>query len=329
MKKHKQEHKIFKLLNLKRIKRLFVSRAFLGSLFFAFALWVYTSLNTEYKTFIEVPLKILLPKNVALETALPEKISVKVKGTGWDIFYLNFFSTSANCTVNLSDREMSEGYYQITRNDIIKGVESFTKVEPIDVLPEILEINTGLIERKKVPVMVKIKVNPRDGYIQVAGFTAYPDSVIITGNSRVVRKIEYWETEQSQFSDVFQVQSVPVALNDTLKNIITLSQNTVNVKIKVEQTAELVIYDVGIDIRGTDNLPKGHLLSLKKINITIRGGVEQLSEFNPDIISSYIEYRDIIGDSTGIIIPRVEVANNNYQIVSINPPYIFHKKIIN
>ncbi|OGU10889.1 MAG: hypothetical protein A2X61_16825 [Ignavibacteria bacterium GWB2_35_12] len=329
MKKHKQELKIVKMLNLKKIKRLLISKSFLGSLFFAFALWVYTALSSEYKTFIDVPLKILLPKNVALETALPEKISVKVKGSGWDIFYLNFFSTSANCTVNLSDKEMSEGYYQITRNDIIKGVESFSNVEPTDVLPEILEITTGLIERKKVPVRVKIKVNPRDGFIQVTGFDSYPDSIIITGNSRIVRKIDYWETTQSQFSDVFQMQSVSVALKDTLKNIITLSQNFVTVKFNVEQLAELVVNDVDIDIRGAENLPKNHLLTPNRVNVTIRGGVEQLSEFDPDLITSYIEYRDILGDSTGIIIPHVEVANNNYHIVSINPPYLFHKKIIN
>ena len=286
-------------------------------------------MNSDYKTFIDVPLKILLPKNVALETALPEKISVKVKGNGWDIFYLNFFSTSANCTVNLIDKNITEGYYQITRNDIIKGVESFSNVEVTDVLPEILEITTGLIERKKVPVRVEIKINPRDGFIQVDGFSVYPDSIIITGNSRVVSKIDFWETTQSQFSDVFQEQTVSVGLKDTLKNIITLSQNSVNVKFKVEQEAEMVIYDVGIDIRGTESLPKSHLLSSKKIDVTIRGGVEQLSEFNPDLISSYIEYRDILGDSTGIIIPHVEVANNNYHIVSINPPYLFHKKIIN
>jgi YbbR domain-containing protein len=327
--KHKKELKIIKLLNLKKIKKLLISRAFLGSLFFAFALWVYSALSSEYKTYIDVPLKILLPKNVALETALPEKISVKVKGKGWDIFYLNFFSATANCSVNLSDKEMSEGYYLITRNDIIKGVESFSNVEAIDVMPENLEITTGLIERKKVPVRVKIKVNPREGFIQVAGFASYPDSIIITGNSRVIRKIDYWETARAQFSDIFHLQTVSVSLKDTLKNIITLSQNSVKVKFNVEQTAELVIYDVGIDIRGTENLPKSHMLSPNKINVTIRGGVEQLSEFNPDIITSYIEYRDILGDSTGIIIPHVEVTNNNYHIVSINPPYLYHKKIIN
>ncbi|TAL68194.1 MAG: hypothetical protein EPN82_12435 [Bacteroidetes bacterium] len=329
MKKHRHETKFGRIFNLKRIKRVLLSRAFLGSFFFASALWIYTALNSEYKTFIDVPFRILLPKNLAIETAMPEKISVKVKGKGWDIFYLNFFSTSANCTVNLSDKNLTEGNYQITRNDFIKGVESFSNVEAIDVLPEVLEITTGTIERKKVPVRVNIKVNPRDGFIQVAGFSSYPDSVIITGNSRVVRNIEYWETAPTIFSDVYQVQSSTVNLKDTLRNIVSLSQSSVNVKFKVEQAGELLINDVNIDIRGVDNLPKSQLLSPKKINITVRGGIEQLADFNPNLISSYIEYRDILNDSIGIIIPKIDISNSNFHIISVNPPFLYHKKIIN
>jgi hypothetical protein len=101
------------------------------------------------------------------------------------------------------------------------------------------------------------------------------------------------------------------------------------VKFKVEQSAELVINDVGIDIKGAENIPKNHLLSPTRISITIRGGVEQLAGFNPELIHTYIEYRDILNDSTGIIIPKVDISNNNYKIIGINPPFLFHKKIIN
>ena len=329
MKRHRHESKIIKILNLKRIRKVLLSRAFLGSFFFASALWIYTALNSEYKTFIDVPFRIMLPKNLAIETALPEKISVKVKGKGWDIFYLNFFSTSANCTVNLSDKNITEGNFQITRNDFIKGVESFSNVEAIDVLPEILEITTGSIERKKVPVKVNIKVNPREGFIQVGGYNSYPDSVIITGNSRVVMNIEYWETAPTVFSEIYQPLTATVNLKDTLKNIISISQNTVNVKFKVEQAGELVINDVNINIRGIDNLPKSQMLSQKKINVTVRGGIEQLADFNPNMITSYIEYRDIMSDSIGIIIPKVDISNSNFHIISINPPFLYHKRIIN
>ncbi|MBI5325481.1 MAG: hypothetical protein HZB41_09480 [Ignavibacteriae bacterium] len=329
MKKHRHESIFERIFNLKKIRKVLLSKAFLGSFFFAFALWVYTALNNEYKTFVDVPFKILLPKNIAIETALPEKISVKVKGKGWDIFYLNFFSTSANCTVNLIEKDIGEGNFQITRNDIIKGVESFSNVEPIDVLPEILEITTGTIERKKIPVRVNIIVHPRDGFVQVSGFSSYPDSIIITGNSRVLRNLDYWETNQTVFSDVYKMQTVPVTLKDTLKNILTLSQNSVNVKFNIEQMAELVVNDINIRIHGIENLPKSQLITPERINVTVRGGVEQLAEFNPSQISSYIEYRDILNDSIGIIIPKVGISNNKFRIVSINPLYIYHKKIIN
>ena len=329
MKKQKHETMVSKYINRKKIRRILVSKSFLGSIFFAIAMWIYTSLNADYKTFVDVPLKIKLPKNIAIETPLPSKISIKVQGSGWAIFYLDFFSTSADCMINLSDKPITEGSIQITRSDIIKGAENFLNVEPIDVLPEVLEITTGLITHNSVPVKPNIRLNLKDGFSEVGNIDLSPDSVIISGNKKVIENIKYWETVPATINKVYVPGTINVPLKDTLNTIVILSQNNIKVRYNVEQTADLVIYDLPIKIKGGSNLPRDNKIEPDKISIIISGGVEQLAEFNPEQIDTYIELKDIQLDSTGILIPKVKLNNKNIKLLSIDPPYIFHKKFIN
>jgi YbbR domain-containing protein len=329
MKRQRHEAKVTKYLHWKKIRKILTSKSFLGSIFFAFAMWVYTSLNAEYKTFVDVPLKIKLPKNVAIETPLPSKISIKVKGSGWAIFYLDFFSTSADCLINLSDKPLSEGSYQITRSEIIKGVEYFLNVEAIDVLPEVLEITTGLIAQRTVPVKSNISLNLKDGFSNVGNIVLSPDSISISGNKKVIDNISHWETVPTTINKVFEPGTITVSLKDTLNTIVTLSQNYINANYDVEQSADLTVYDIPVNIKGSNNLPKNHKLEPNRICITLSGGVEQLANFDPGQIESYIDLKDILQDSTGIIIPKVKIGNKNIKLNSINPPYIFHKRYIN
>jgi YbbR domain-containing protein len=310
----------------RRIKRLIKSKAFVGSLLFAVALWIYTSLNSEYTPFVKVPLSVILPSDKAIESNLPSSISLKVRGGGWQLFYLIFFNSTKQCVVDLSDKTINEKEYIITRMDFLKGIENIVDVEPIDVLPESVKLILGRMVTKKVPVNPILSIKPKDGFIAMADFKISPDSIKVTGNEKNLQKLKYWNTKKVYIDNIFRSETIPVPLSDSLSSILKLSHNYVNVSIEVQQSADKTIYDIPVTVKG-GALPKNSRIFPQIVSVVIHGGVEQIASISKYDIDSYVEYKDIISDSTGILKPKIEIPDkvSNYFV---HPRYIYHYKNI-
>ncbi|MFC2130897.1 CdaR family protein [Bacteroidota bacterium] len=300
------------------------SKAFIGSILFAASLWGYTSLNHEYTPFVKVPLSVKLPADKARESPLPETIALKVKGGGWQLFYLIFFNSAAKCVIDLSNKDIPEDEYIVSRSDILKGIQNIVDVEPIDVLPESMKLKMGRKSTYKVPVNPIISIKPREGFVAMSDIRVSPDSIEITGNDKIVRNIKLWNTKKMDIENIFQPTVIPLQLSDSLKSIVKLSQPNVNLSIDIQQTADITIYDIPVRIRG-GSLPKNHKIIPEKIDVTIHGGVEQIAGISKQDIISYIEYEELLKDSTGVIKPTI-VVNEDVSKYYAYPKFIYHLK---
>ncbi|MFH1050629.1 MAG: CdaR family protein [bacterium] len=308
------------------MKKIVKSKSFLGSILFAASLWGYTSLNHEYTPLVKVPLSVLLPSDKAVENPLPGNISIKVKGTGWQLFYLIYFNSTKECIVDLSDQEIPVEEYIITRMDILKGIQNIVDVEPIDVLPESMKLIIGQLVTRKVPVNPIISITPREGFVAMSNFKISPDSIEITGNETTIRNIRFWNTNVSNVEGVYKPTTLALPLSDTLSTIIKISRATVNIYFDVQQEADITIYDVPIHIRG-GSLPKNHKLKPDKINVIVQGGINQISEISKYDIESYIDYSELISDTTGIVKPKIEINQAVNKFYAL-PTYIYHYRIV-
>ena len=313
---------IFNMQKLRRYKTLIRSKSFLGSILFAAALWGYTSLNSKYTPYVTVPLTIKLPSDKAIENELPESISVKVEGGGWQLFYLIFFNSAKQCFIDLSDRNISESEYIVNRSDILKSIQNIIDVEPKDVLPETMVLKIGKITTYTVPVNPVISVTPKSGFLALNEIVIEPDSIEITGNDKIVSKVQYWNTKKVTLENLFKKTTVSIPLSDSLSSIIKLSNQSVNATVFLEQSADLKIYDIPISIKG-GTLPRRHKLVPDKISITVYGGIEQLSELNHSNVSSFIDYQDLVKDSTGILKPKI-VIDKKFSKFSVSPRFVYH-----
>jgi hypothetical protein len=316
------KHKILNRVKLKKLKKLFLSKSFLGSIFFAIGLWGYTSLNLNYVTFVQVPLEIILPENRAKENELPSNVSLKVRGTGWHLFYLIFFNSSAKCYLDLSQTQVTKEEYKISRNDLIKSVIDLISVETIDVIPESVTLISGLKEEKKVPVIPNIMVNTREFFCKVGAIKLVPDSVIIWGNKKVIDSINEWKTEPLVMNDLHSFITVPVKLFDTLSNRVQLSELNVNANINVQQISEITIDNIPIIIKG-GSIKSNQILMPSQISVTIRGGIDIISKLSNDVILPTLDYLEIIDDSIGILKPSI-ILPRDVTLVRVSPPYIYH-----
>jgi len=317
---------LIKRVEFKKIKSLFKSRSFWGALLFAFSLWSYISLNDIYTPLINVPLTLIVPEDKALDTIPPETVSLIVKGTGWQLFYLYFFNTTKRCVVRLNQNMIVSNAFIVNRTDLMKGIENLIDVEIIGVSPESIVLKLGDIKTIKVPVNLVMTIKPRQGFTLSDKITVKPDSIEISGNKKNISGIKYWNTQHIEIDNLYKNTSMLVPLSDSLSTIVKLSHKNVEITLKVQQKADFTFYDIPIKIRG-GSISSKHILLPKYLSVIVRGGVEDLANLSYKDIEAYVDYSDIINDSTGIIIPKVEPLGISAEVL-INPSYIYHYRII-
>lgn len=305
-----------------KVKETLTKRSFIGSFVFAIALWGYASLNGDYVTLISIPLSTVLPENRALEQPLPEEVSVKVEGTGWNLFNLNFLKSSAQCEINLSDKNINDSLYLINRSEIITSISGLNKFEPRDVYPDNFLLKTGKISEYEVPVISTVELNTFPNYKIVGDIIIKPETIKIRGNEKLVKNINFWNTEYLQFDELNSDITINVPLKDTLSDIISLSTDKVEIKVAVEQMAELILEDVPLVVKG-GKMSEYQFLYPSKVKLIIQGGVHQLQKINKERVLAYVNYNDLISDSTGILKTYADIPDD-LKLLSVEPQYVYH-----
>ena len=323
MAKIKIHFNFFRSGKFRKFLDLMTSRSFLGSILFATALWIFTSLNEEYITYVEVPFNVQAPENMAVESRISPQISLKVRGTGWQLFNLMFFNSSAQCNIDLAKMREQNEIYHLTRNDILKNTEYLLNVEPIDVDPESITLTTGKLVDKKVPVKSMLKVLPRAGFLHVNDDVIVPDSVVLTGSEMMLRKIKHWPSKQKTVSNLFRPASIVTELSDSLSNQLSISAKQVKIGVDIQQKAEMTYHDIEVKVKG-GTLPSNHRISPGIVSITIRAGVHELAHFQSEKITAYVNYKDLLNDSTGVIVPTIEYPKD-YELLNVFPRSVNHR----
>lgn len=307
---------------LKFFPKILTKRAFIGSLLFGIALWVYASMNGNYSAWMTVPLELNLPENRALEKPVQDTMAVEVRGSGWNLFNLIFFNNSKKIKIDLSGTTIRDSILQLKRQDFLKGIQAFEKVDVADLLPESINIETGLITEQKVPVVPRVQIIPEQGFTVVGSIVANPDSVIIRGNDRLIKQIKFWRTQEQIFKDQTVNLDSKVYLDDTLQNVVKLNTQVVNISAKIQQVADIRFDELPVEIVN-GALPKLDLLQPAFVDVWISGGIDVITNLDPSKIKVTLDYSQITSDTTGIVIPRIEMPPD-VKLLKMDPPYIYH-----
>ncbi len=310
-----------KNINFKEISQKLTSKTVIGSVLFAISLWIYTSLNDEYITNVRIPLKVELPENRAPERQPPENLTVKVQGTGWQLFNLSVFNSAKECRLTLDESKFNLDSINVTRIELLNSMLGMVNVEPKDVYPEQVSIYTGLIGEKYVKIKLMVNIETKQGFRRVGGLSFKPDSILIRGNKKLIKDINYWPTEELSFKNLYESFEYEVELKDSLAEIVELSESVVLISGEIQQEAEITIPDVNISVRGTK--PRiNYTINPQRIEITLVGGIKQIENVNPGKISAFVNSYSIVNDTTGIIIPNI-VYPDSLELFRIKPSYLY------
>lgn len=314
MRKIKTDKKI-----LKRLSGVIFSKSFLGAVFFASGLWVYTALNQEYRTNLNIPIKFVLPESRTFVKAPPENITINVRGTGWHL--LN--TQSAFCLVDLSKDRTKDTVYKINRDILMKNIQNQNYLSVIDIYPDNFNLLTGKLVDVPVQLVPNVEIKTMPGYEIVGKVKIKPDVIMISGDAGIINKIDHWVTKHYVFENVNSPINTYLELSDSLRGIVKVKEGTFRLVVDIQQIAEMVVPDVKVKITGA-NLMKDHQIGPAYLKVTVRGGINLIKQLNPEDIKAYIDYQQVLNDSTGYLAPVVKVPEN-IKVISVSPKYLYHK----
>lgn len=298
---------------------------FIFSFVFASALWFYIELSLSYTINLSIPLEIQSAKSQALAEEVPSSIDIVLKGKGWDLLKILI---SKNLKYNLDISKLKKDSKIITEQFVNERLNLNPEVSIVEINPDTININFDKVSEKLVQVKNNIVINMKEGYSIVGKPELTPDSIKIQGASYLLNKIRSIPTEVKRFNNLNSDIEGIVNLKDTLSNLISVDTRQIKFHYKIQLLAEKNFDELEVKVL---NVPedKEVLLIPPKVNLSIRGGVDQLGQLTTGDIEANIEFGKLESDTLGFIIPEI-IIPKEVNILKLEPQklqYIIKNKL--
>jgi YbbR domain-containing protein len=285
-----------------------------GSSLFAILLWAIVTMREEYQTANDLPLIVEnIPEGKALRTVVPRHVQLKYRGDGWRLAAL-ILGRHFQCVIDLNTLPPSQAV--ITLKDVVDRISIPSGVQVLSMRPESVFIAMDRSVQKMVPVLFDHQLSFRDGYGQVGAPIVTPESVRVEGAEAVLRFITSWRTVRTVFENVRAPVDANVPLADTLYQLRFWPQR-VHIHIGIQPFAEKSIAGIPVEVL---SVPTGREIILipPKVELVVRGGIEQLSALSVQDFRVGVDYNILINDTTGFIDPVISPPPG-VQVVSRRP----------
>ncbi len=288
-----------------------------GALLGAIGLWGYVSLTRSYEDDIVVPFVVVSPPNQALLSTVPATLSVRVRASGLQLLNLKYFTKAAACTLDLRRlRATGPSTYTAESPDLLRSLVSSIPVRTISVVPSELNLATGDLAVKRVPLRVQHNIACRQGFVLASTPQSSVQEVEVRGTQNTVERIQEWSTQRLSVDDVHESVSMEVPVSDTLMSLVNVVPSTVRVQLNVQQSADLIVMDVPVTL-ATSQGSEYMEVRPSRIRVVVRGGVDDVAMISAKDLHAEITERP----QSGIVRPRV-LAPQNVKVISTDPPFV-------
>ncbi|RMF68339.1 MAG: hypothetical protein D6743_03530 [Calditrichaeota bacterium] len=264
------------------------------SLFLAIFIWFFVVTENEYEYEIDIPVSVTnIPEGMVLLNELPKTARVKVKGSGKDLISLGV-NRRARLVLDLTDAKKIKTFVLRPENIFLSRSPRTLQTEEI-IAPDSITVILDKFQRRKVPVVPRVKPKVAAGYTVVGSPRLVPDSVVVSGPQSIVSQIDQVYTEALQLTDLrFDVtRDVPLAALPS--NRATLDVHQVTLSLNVQKLSEITFTGIPVKVK---NVPRGlsvHVVP-STLSLVLEGGSELLREkVKREDIKAYIDYRRVRG----------------------------------
>jgi hypothetical protein len=244
------------------------------------------------------------PKGYITGSALPDKVRLRVKGQGWRLVSANV-GAEAEFKVSVgseSGKKTISLYNYLESNRWL-----LSDVDIISVQPDSLKFFVEKIVSKKLPVIPDLKLEFKPGYGLASDIVLNPDSLIVFGPVSYLKPMQEIKTDTKFLGPLDSRIETEVNLPEM--NGFRFNVDIIDVVLDVQKIVDKQFNSLTVEVIDIPT-DKEVLLLPNKIGINIRGGIEILGKLRTDQFRAYVNYRDIVLDTTGSISPFLEMPNN-------------------
>jgi len=298
----------------------------IASVVFAVIAWLSVTLREEYVMVKHVPIMIEnMKEGKALKYAVPKTISMRFKNSGWMLAGLYLVPDLAYFIDMSSIRDDD---FVLTGKDIVEHIKIPFSLQPVDIKPETLKIGIDDYQERRIPAVTNLMLGFKDGYGQVGSLHIVPDSITIGGSKRMIATIPSWPTVYKKFDALYSPIDMDLALEEPGNYSVELMPASVKLTIDVQPFAEKTFS--GIPLTATAVPANREVIFIPpRLDIVIRGGIQQLSKLTPDDFQAVVSYQSLIEDSTQVVVPQITIPQET-KIIGRTPAqfkFIIRKKL--
>ncbi len=291
---------------------------FLVFLLISVALWFIQTFKDSLSMSVDYSLNIVnKPETVVITSDIPEKISARLSGRGFELLRMWF---------SAQEKVVDVDYNTIRNNGETLVIDSEIWKRAFDkVLPRGVTVNERSLQRlelyftssapKKLPIVFSGKVTPKRDYV-IVDTVLIPNYVLVFAPKSKLDTLQFIKTEAYDFGEVDQdkIADIQLATPVGVKCEPNLIKAKINVDMVSEQTFEVPIM--------AKNCPQDIVLKPfpSKAKVLCKGKISQLKTINEDSFSITVDYDSVKVGSNRCQV-NVELKPSNVDVL-VSPDYV-------
>jgi len=283
----------------------------------ALLLWFHVVSNKNYEHVVAMPFQITdVPEDLILVSDIPDTCEMRIVGVGKQL--LRFLAEVDEVAVSAKDYSTGLYVVDVTPDRIIVDHMGLTEVLEV-ISPQKLRLQFEELLEKTVGVEPDLVITAAPGY-QVSGpLVVSPDSVVISGPKRLVRKIKKIKTQNVTISELTESLEEHIELSFPDSSYISLSDSSILAEQEVIELSERTISGIPLTIRNSASLPS-FTVKPESISVTVEAIPELLDSLSVDEFKAYINLGEAVPGST-FVTPDITVPRG-LQLVDTRPKEI-------
>lgn len=283
--------------------------------------WLLNSLNKEYTTEIELPLKYRnLPDNFVFEDNMPRQVSAQVKGYGFNILFYSASRESDSVLIDFQQakRAHSDGgmFYKLPTNGALKGhldrVPS--NVQLIKFWEDTLFIQVEIRRTKSLPLKAQLKLGFERQHVQDGPIEIEPANVTVNGPASIVDQLDFIALKPIELQDLNSDISIEAEV--LLPEGVSVGREKATIFIPVDQTSE-VDFEVALEQRNVpDSLEM--LIFPSKVQVVCELPLSKFEILNYRDLVLSVDYLGYENGKTRLPV-KVESKPDYVQVKKIDP----------
>lgn len=310
----------------KKIKNFLLSaksREFLIFLFFLFiasGFWLLQTLDKEYETEIDVPIRLKgVPEDVVITSDIVPNVQVKIKDRGTALFNYLLRGQLAPVFIDFNEDFVKNNHVKIRSTDIERKVLGQFNVSTrlLSLSPDTLDYIYSTGKSKLIPVKLS-------GYITAARQYYISDTLYSPDSVKVYAPQAILDTLTAAYTQPFKKTDI----SDTLRCNLTLAKIrgvkfvpdhincTLTTDIYTEKTLEVPIVGIGF--------PSDKVLRTfpSKVKVTFRVGVGQFKQVTADDFSIVVPYENLFRNNSDKCGVMLQYAPDGVSQIRITPEQV-------